>query len=141
MAPKSANTAGCYCDRLIQLHCVQGEKLDGKLTIGRFLEFQTKLQSEILALEFERKGPNDATGRISERQFAELLLTYADYSSKKRSAVLKRVKKAYRKTEEKVAANVTSIAFVVMEPKKGRLFFVARPHPEIGMPVTFLLWC
>ena len=37
-------------------------------------------------------------GRITERQFAELLLAYADYSAKKRSAVLKRVKKAYKVT-------------------------------------------
>ena len=72
-----------------------GPDLDGKLTIERFLEFQNQLQREILRLEFDRKGPN-AQGRITERQFAELLLAYADYSAKKRSAVLKRVKRAYK---------------------------------------------
>ena len=33
--------------------------------------------------------------RIWEKDFADLLLTYADYSPKKRSAVLKRVKKRH----------------------------------------------
>ncbi len=68
---------------------------DGKLTIERFLEFQSQLQREILTLEFNRKGPDAETGKISEKQFAELLLAYAEYSTKKRSAVLKRVKRAY----------------------------------------------
>ena len=72
------------------------------MTIERFLEFQHRLQSEILRLEFRRKGPDPETGRITERQFAELLLTYADYSPKKRSAVLKRVKRKYKQTEEQV---------------------------------------
>jgi len=69
--------------------------LDGKLTIERFLEFQSQLQKEILTLEFERKEPDPRTGLISEKHFAELLLTYADYTAKKRAVVLKRVKKAY----------------------------------------------
>ena len=72
-----------------------GPELDGKLTIERFLEFQNQLQREILRLEFNRKDPN-SQGRITERQFAELLLAYADYSTKKRSTVLKRVKRAYK---------------------------------------------
>ena len=54
-----------------------------------------RLQSEILWLEFERKGPN-AEGRITERQLAELLLTYADYTPRRRSAVLKRIKKLFK---------------------------------------------
>ena len=74
---------------------ISGPELDGKLTIERFLEFQNQLQREILRLEFDRKDPN-AHGRITERQFAELLLAYADYSAKKRSSVLKRVKRAYK---------------------------------------------
>lgn len=80
-----------------------GENLTGKLTIERFLDFQHRLQSEILRLEFRRKNPDPETGRITERQFAELLLTYADYSAKKRSAVLKRVKRRYKNTEEQVS--------------------------------------
>ena len=72
-----------------------GETLDGKLTIERFLEFQSELQREILSLEFHRKDPDPQTGKISEKAFAELLLTYADYTSKKRAVVIKRVKKKY----------------------------------------------
>lgn len=79
--------------------------MDGKLTIERFLHFQTQLQSEILALEFQRKSPNDE-GLITEKQFAELLLTYADYSSKKRSNVLKRVKKAYKAEEKSMGVSL-----------------------------------
>ena len=78
-----------------------GEARDGKLTIDRFLEFQTQLQREILRLEFERKYPDTETNLIKESQFAELLLAYADYNSKKRSSVLKRVKKAYKKKKKK----------------------------------------
>jgi hypothetical protein len=47
--------------------------LDGKLTIDRFLDFQTELQRSILTLEFQRKDPDDF-GLITEKQFAELLL-------------------------------------------------------------------
>ena len=87
---------------LIKYPSFPGENLDGKLTIERFLEFQTQLQSAILALEFARKQPDPETGRIGERQLAELLLTYADYTPKKRTAVIKRVKKAYKNTDEVV---------------------------------------
>ncbi len=55
----------------------------------------SRLQSEILRLEFERKEPNE-DGFISEKQFAELLLTYADYSPRKRTIVLKRIKKLFK---------------------------------------------
>ena len=78
-----------------------GENRDGKLTIERFLEFQTQLQREILRLEFERKNPDSETNLITEGQFAELLLAYADYNAKKRTSVLKRVKKAYKKKKKK----------------------------------------
>lgn len=69
-----------------------GPDLKQKLTIERFLEFQEQLQKEILSLEFKRKYPNDE-GKISEMDFAELLLAYAGYPQKKKSKMLKRVKK------------------------------------------------
>ena len=65
------------------------------------MDFQTQLQREILRLEFERKHPDTETNLIKESQFAELLLAYADYNSKKRSSVLKSVKKAYKKKKKK----------------------------------------
>lgn len=72
-----------------------GKKLDEKLTIEKFLDFQHQLQREILSLEFKRKNPNDA-GNISESDFAELLLAYAGYTEKKKAKKMKRVKKRFR---------------------------------------------
>nr|CAH7715673.1 unnamed protein product [Callosobruchus chinensis] len=72
-----------------------GPNCKGKLTIEKFLDFQERLQREILTLEFKRKGP-DENGKISEAEFAELLLAYAGYNQKKKSKMLKRVKKAFR---------------------------------------------
>lgn len=72
-----------------------GKKMDQKLTIEKFLDFQHQLQREILSLEFKRKNPNEA-GNISESDFAELLLAYAGYSDKKKSKKMKRVKKRFR---------------------------------------------
>ena len=43
---------------------------------------------------------NTFKGRITEKAFAELLLTYADYTSKKKAVVLKRVKKRYGAKED-----------------------------------------
>lgn len=72
-----------------------GPDLDKKLTINKFLEFQQQLQREILSLEFERKHPNEE-GKISEVDFAELLLAYAGLNTKKKQRKLKRVKKRFR---------------------------------------------
>ena len=63
--------------------------------------FQKKLGIRILRLEFERKNPDDKTGLITESQFADLILAYADYNVKKKSNVLKRVRKAYKKKKKK----------------------------------------
>lgn len=60
-----------------------GKKMDKKLTIEKFLEFQQQIQREILSLEFKRKNPTD-DGKISESDFAELLLAYAGLSDKKK---------------------------------------------------------
>ncbi|XP_013141459.1 PREDICTED: calcium uptake protein 1, mitochondrial-like isoform X2 [Papilio polytes] len=72
-----------------------GPKLNEKLTIEKFLDFQQQLQKEILSLEFQRKQP-DENGRITEADFAELLLAYAGYPAKKKARMLKRVKKMFR---------------------------------------------
>ncbi|XP_075970435.1 calcium uptake protein 1 homolog, mitochondrial-like isoform X2 [Anticarsia gemmatalis] len=72
-----------------------GPKLNEKLTIEKFLDFQQQLQKEILSLEFQRKQP-DENGRITEADFAELLLAYAGYPAKKKARMLKRVKKTFR---------------------------------------------
>nr|XP_023025678.1 calcium uptake protein 1 homolog, mitochondrial isoform X2 [Leptinotarsa decemlineata] len=72
-----------------------GPNLKQKLTIEKFLDFQEKLQQEILSLEFNRKKP-DENGNISEGDFTELLLAYAGYPQKKKARMLKRVKKTFR---------------------------------------------
>ncbi|KAL0270498.1 UNVERIFIED_CONTAM: hypothetical protein PYX00_007894 [Menopon gallinae] len=72
-----------------------GPNMDQKLTIEKFLEFQQQLQKEILSLEFQRKNP-DSSGNITEADFTELLLAYAGYPAKKKSRMLKRVKKTFR---------------------------------------------
>ena len=53
-----------------------------------------KLQEEMLALEFKRKDNGDK-GRITERDFADLLIAYAGFSTKKKQKMLRRVKKSY----------------------------------------------
>jgi len=71
-----------------------GADVKSKLTIEKFLEFQARLQQEILSLEFSRKGPVD--GVISEADFAELLLAYGGYPPNKKQKMLRRVRKAFK---------------------------------------------
>jgi Ca2+-binding EF-hand superfamily protein len=75
-------------------HYFFGPKLDLKLTVSRFLEFQRQLQTAVLGLEFQRFDPVD--DKISERDFAESLVAYAGMSAKKKSKMLKRVKKTFK---------------------------------------------
>ena len=51
--------------------------------------------TEISFLILFQDTGEESNHRIWEKDFADLLLTYADYSPKKRSAVLKRVKKRH----------------------------------------------
>lgn len=70
-----------------------------KLTVQEFINFQQELQSEILRLEFNRYDPED--GRISERDFASMMLTYAGFPDKKKALMIRRVKKAYKDEDAK----------------------------------------
>lgn len=75
-----------------------GESREGILTVDKFLEFQRRLQKEILALEFKRKAgssASDAEQRLSEKDFADLLITYAGFPAKKKTRMLKRVRKEF----------------------------------------------
>ncbi|XP_041032358.1 calcium uptake protein 1, mitochondrial isoform X2 [Carcharodon carcharias] len=74
-----------------------GADLKGKLTIKHFLEFQRKLQQDVLKLEFERHDP--INGRILERQFGSMLLAYSGVQSKKLRAMLKSIKKQFKDAE------------------------------------------
>ncbi|KAM9365331.1 calcium uptake protein 1, mitochondrial [Pholidichthys leucotaenia] len=71
-----------------------GEDLKGKLTIGSFLEFQRKLQHDVLKLEFERNDPVD--GRITERQFGGMLLAYSGVQSRKLKQMQRGLKKMFK---------------------------------------------
>nr|XP_015202165.1 PREDICTED: calcium uptake protein 1, mitochondrial isoform X1 [Lepisosteus oculatus] len=71
-----------------------GADLKGKLTIKSFLEFQRKLQHDVLKLEFERNDPVD--GRITERQFGGMLLAYSGVQSRKLTQMLKSLKKQFK---------------------------------------------
>ncbi|XP_001601831.2 calcium uptake protein 1 homolog, mitochondrial isoform X2 [Nasonia vitripennis] len=76
-----------------------GPDLKQKLKIEKFLDFQQQLQREILSLEFERKEPNE-DGYITEVAFTELLLAYAGFSEKKKSRIIKRVKKHFKDSSQ-----------------------------------------
>ncbi|XP_028844402.1 calcium uptake protein 1, mitochondrial isoform X4 [Denticeps clupeoides] len=71
-----------------------GADLKGKLTIGNFLQFQRKLQHDVLKLEFERNDPVD--GHISERQFGGMLLAYSGVQSRKLKQMQKGLKKMFK---------------------------------------------
>lgn len=73
-----------------------GENKEGILTVEKFLEFQRRLQNEILKLEFNRKcDANKTDAKISEKEFADLLIAYAGFPAKKKAKMMKRVKKAF----------------------------------------------
>lgn len=68
-----------------------------KLTVKEFLTFQQRLQNEVLRIEFDRYDPlYEEKGKISEKDFGQILLTYAGYPDQKKSRMLKRVKKKYK---------------------------------------------
>lgn len=71
-----------------------GEK---KLTAKEFIKFQHDLHREVLRLEFNRYGPED--GKIDERDFASMLLTYAGFPKKKKNLMIRRVKRAVKNEE------------------------------------------
>uniref|UniRef100_A0A8K9XIE0 Calcium uptake protein 1, mitochondrial n=1 Tax=Oncorhynchus mykiss TaxID=8022 RepID=A0A8K9XIE0_ONCMY len=71
-----------------------GADLKDKLTIGHFLEFQRKLQHDVLKLEFMRNDPVD--GCITERQFGGMLLSYSGIQSHKHKQMQKGLKKMFR---------------------------------------------
>ena len=52
-------------------------------------------KTEILKLEFERKAGSGVGSKISESDFAELLIVYAGFPEKKKSKMLKRVKRSF----------------------------------------------
>jgi len=65
------------------------------------VKFKTRLQEEVMFLEFSSFNPKK--GKISETQFAEILLTYANFGTSKHQKIIKRFKKVYEEGDaEKV---------------------------------------
>ncbi|XP_065578725.1 calcium uptake protein 1 homolog, mitochondrial-like isoform X2 [Artemia franciscana] len=73
-----------------------GNHGDKKLTIDKFLDFQEQLRKEILTLEFNRKKNED--GKITEVDFSEMLLIYANYPEKIKLRTKKRIRKAFKES-------------------------------------------
>lgn len=73
-----------------------GPNMKEKLTIEKFLKFQEELQREVHLLEFKRKNPNEEN-KITETDFAHLLLAYAGYESTIKQKKLRRVKRRFGK--------------------------------------------
>ncbi|KPM08793.1 hypothetical protein QR98_0073180 [Sarcoptes scabiei] len=74
-----------------------GENLDRRLSIDEFVRFQESLQKELLMLEFERKNPDPLTNRISEIDFADLLVVYAQFSQRKKQRMNQRLRTRFSK--------------------------------------------
>ncbi|XP_071829535.1 calcium uptake protein 1, mitochondrial-like [Apostichopus japonicus] len=70
-----------------------GKDLQKKLTTAEFLAFHRKLRRDLLKLEFNKFDPVD--GRIQERCLAKFLIVHANLPQKRRSRMLKRVKKRF----------------------------------------------
>jgi len=66
-----------------------------KLTVKRFIEFQKNLQEDILYLEFSKHADEDGT--LPEAKFIRMLLAYSGLNDKKQKAIIKRVRKTYKK--------------------------------------------
>lgn len=73
-----------------------GESGQGTLSVARMLEFQARLQRELNRIEFDRYQP-DERDRISELNFARLLITYAGFPEAKKRKMLRRVREAFGK--------------------------------------------
>jgi Ca2+-binding EF-hand superfamily protein len=87
----TGNVAGGVGDALVD-HFF-GRDRGGKLTVEMFGSFHRALRTELLWLEFSRFDPEE--GRISERDFAKMILSYADINSQQKKKYMKRVKRVY----------------------------------------------
>ncbi|BFF91485.1 calcium uptake protein 1 homolog mitochondrial [Drosophila madeirensis] len=79
-------------------HYFFGPKLNQKLNINVFLEFQRTLTREVLLLEFQALCKSPATV-LSEVAFAKVVLAYSAASSSEHSALLLRVQEKYKDSD------------------------------------------
>lgn len=87
-----------------------GENLDQLLTVERFLEFQRKLQVEVIRMEFELcnlyKRESDGERVMSETTFGEMILAYAGLSPSKTKKMLKNVTNIYNSEKSNVCFTI-----------------------------------
>ena len=64
---------------------------------GPFEIFEKKFLFQIIKMYtfYHHKNDEENSGKISEKNFADLLIAYAGFQPKKRSKMLRRVKKAF----------------------------------------------
>lgn len=70
-----------------------GKDHTNKLTVEKFQTFHDELTLAVLKLEFDRFEPVNST--ITEKDFCELLLSYADLGDQEKKVYMKRVRKAF----------------------------------------------
>lgn len=78
-----------------------GKNMEKRLTTKRFIEFQKNLQHEVMFLEFNSYDLVD--GRITEWEFADMLLTYSSFHEKKKQKILRKVKKYFKENSKGIA--------------------------------------
>ena len=71
-----------------------GEDSAKKLTLDDFVVFMDGLKEDVFRMEFNKYDPVD--GKITEQDFANLLLLHATLSNQAKSKFVRRVKKAYK---------------------------------------------
>jgi hypothetical protein len=76
-----------------------GSDLKGLLTVNKFIDFQKRLQTEVIQMEFEYfsdvREKENGEKFISERSFCEMILAYALFGGSKIKKMLKRISKIY----------------------------------------------
>ncbi|XP_068707116.1 calcium uptake protein 1, mitochondrial-like [Montipora foliosa] len=78
-----------------------GKNMEKRLTTKGFMDFQRRLQQEVMFLEFNSYDPVD--GRIREWEFADMLLTYSSFHEKKKQKILRKVKKFFQEDSQGIA--------------------------------------
>ena len=71
------------------------------LTSAEMIKFQANFQRDLLRMEFNLMNPDPETGLISEKNFANMLLTHARFDHDKARKTRKRVNKMYKKKKVK----------------------------------------
>ncbi|KAL3308130.1 Calcium uptake protein 1, mitochondrial, partial [Cichlidogyrus casuarinus] len=93
-------------------HFFFGPRGDKKLTIEKFLNFQTQLEVEIMRLEYDRLEKRPDNSNITEVAFAKSLVIYAGFQENKRRKMLKRIKTYYDEDGEGEGQGISFKEFV-----------------------------